>query len=665
MRVVPTARAHLADGTSTVAIRPSRPIFQRNWGIFILLATSITFVVEAQPTSGKGLRCDDTKCLGPPLDASPLYLSSCFGQEGDETGESPFVFECNVGYDVHKLIAFADGSFSYYTCCKPDQQEDNNDASTNYDTASTSTNLGTIPQCTESVCTSTNGMGGVDCWADGPVEPMGCDSSSVYKYPRKSGGRYFHQAIWWQHYACCDTAEGSSAPLSRRFYVGEAVRIALASISLTLGLILTLGILSSKTARKRSYNVYLLGVALPDLILNCFAIVLGSRSLRELNVSCPATQWTIHFYAAANTWVNGLIARQVFVLLKNSKRRKRTSSPRLRRVFIEMSGVALFAIAAGVWAVFAICRGIFDFVTNPRTAALVTSLTLFFIVGPPFLYLMYVCFRVWKDSLFPRHNSRTRTLALFFARIVICFVVFWVPAVLLFSLEKHSTSSNGSMHYAGWYLQSVQGIVSTIICLLKPDVKSAVVSFVTCQRKKTEVQDDLDPVVTRRNRWWSSLTVGSSIGGRSSSVINRLSSAFRNMSVFTGSNDFSQNIKAVQASVKAQEAVDIDNKSNDVFGQEATSTRDDNTKIGKRIKRVSFVLFGGGEGEVWTDDSHGRGFTRSEEESSWEDDEKQASEADHTTTREETMETVSDEELGEQEGVVGEPQESSGDSDKS
>ena len=137
------------------------------------------------------------------------------------------------------------------------------------------------------------------------------------------------------------------------------------------------------------------------------------------------------------------------------------------------------------------------------------------------------------------------------------------------------------------------------------------------------------------------------------------------MSVFTGSNDFSQNIKAVQASVKAQEAVDIDNKSNDVFGQEATSTRDDNTKIGKRIKRVSFVLFGGGEGEVWTDDSHGRGFTRSEEESSWEDDEKQASEADHTTTREETMETVSDEELGEQEGVVGEPQESSGDSDKS
>ena len=142
MSVVPTARVHLADDTSP-AIRPSRPIFRQGCAILILLITSpITFVVEAQPTSGKGLRCDDAKCLGPPLDASPLYLStsSCFGREGDETGESPFIFECDVGYDVHKLITFADGPFSYYTCCKPDQQEDNNDASTNYDNASTSTN---------------------------------------------------------------------------------------------------------------------------------------------------------------------------------------------------------------------------------------------------------------------------------------------------------------------------------------------------------------------------------------------------------------------------------------------------------------------------------------------------------------------------------------------
>ena len=119
------------------------------------------------------------------------------------------------------------------------------------------------------------------------------------------------------------------------------------------------------------------------------------------------------------------------------------------------------------------------------------------------------------------------------------------------------------------------------------------------------------------------------------------------MSVFSGSNEFSQNIKAVQASAEAKAALDIDNTSNDNFGQEESSTRD---KMGKRIRRVSFVIVGGGEDEIWTDSN---GVTRSMEEASWEDDEVQASEVERTTTQEETMKTVSDEEVGGQEGVVG------------
>lgn len=583
---------HLTRTMRTARTRgPHRRPFHTTFAVLLAFLPGLHVLavpIFGEPVSSKSPVCDDSKCQSPGIVAFPYTLGPCFAEE--DNPNTTFVFGCADGYGVYKLNSTL-GTFSYYTCCRPDIFSGGNDDATG--DSENDQGLSKRPRCSRQACSSPSGvLGMADCWADGPYEPMTCspkDKSNIYKYPRKTGAFLQYNTVLYSDYTCCDSLEGSSAPLKPSYVAAEVVRVTLGSVAITCVLGLTLGILSSAKTRVRSYNIYLIALAIPDLAYNILVITIGAKALSGRDhISCSAMNSVGYFYMAANIYLNAVIAYMVHMLLRNSKQRKRTSPPSGKLISKQIAAVYSLATCFGIWGMFSVCRGAIDYTADEHTRQIVVTLTMLALALLPFVYLAFVCFDVWRNDLLPR-SGRTRVLSLYFLKIVMTFILFWTPAILLLNLEPLNTTAAGGMHYAAWYLSSIQGIVATIVAMLKPDVRKAVVQLATCKINNDsadmlEGRNDFSSRDSRLARWWSSNSFGSSVA--SSSFFARLSlssSLHRKSSMPMFSNDFEKNIAAFQASEEGRSAAKEDNDWHD----EERGVEDEGQRRKVRFKRQS------------------------------------------------------------------------------
>ena len=75
-------------------------------------------------------------------------------------------------------------------------------------------------------------------------------------------------------------------------------------------------------------------------------------------------------------------------------------------------------------------------------------------------------------------RSRSRALTIYFFRITIILIVFWLPSVFVFDIVR-GIAPWGRFAFAVW--THSQGAVAALVSLMKPDVKDAVLDFV-CYR---------------------------------------------------------------------------------------------------------------------------------------------------------------------------------------
>jgi hypothetical protein len=100
-------------------------------------------------------------------------------------------------------------------------------------------------------------------------------------------------------------------------------------------------------------------------------------------------------------------------------------------------------------------------------------------MGIPINYIMWVFFDVYYHKLLPSNTrSRSRALTIFFFRITIIFIVFWLPTVIVFDIVR-GIAPWGRFAFAVW--THLQGAVAALVSLMKPDVKEALVDFVCCR----------------------------------------------------------------------------------------------------------------------------------------------------------------------------------------
>jgi len=250
-------------------------------------------------------------------------------------------------------------------------------------------------------------------------------------------------------------------------------------------------ILSNKTTRKSPFNVYVLFLMLPDAI---FTLIMGgyyaSRAL-EASLIPPyeVLVFCYFFYFACNFYTNGVVTFEVHKLITQSNKRQRTPPPGLRRVYTQIAIVYLLATIIALWAALPVSWSLSHITDHEEgegtmgsppggTFSYLAGVILIYGVGviPPSSYVVFVTIRVWRKKLLPR-KGRTRALSLFFLRVIVVFVLFYFPNLML-SLAQSRAKSPSTVF---WFrivrglLNAGQAFTTLYLISAKDDIREVIV----------------------------------------------------------------------------------------------------------------------------------------------------------------------------------------------
>ena len=244
-------------------------------------------------------------------------------------------------------------------------------------------------------------------------------------------------------------------------------------------------ILAPAKPRYSTYNLYLVYLAIPDLMYALLRIWIDCCMLTQRSIPKgwengryfgSSSSWPSIFrlaYLMANLVMNAVISYEVLVLLRSSRAVQRIKQPSLKRA--NLQGLAVYVLsliyAVGMWT------------------ALERSICLGHALLFPTLYVLGVNFVIWWRGYLPpssgRNNSSPttpseramRTLALYFFCIAYVFIGVWVPAL---AFERYGNyTKNRWANFLYLLIPAIQAIVSTGMILTKPDVRKHVWNLLT------------------------------------------------------------------------------------------------------------------------------------------------------------------------------------------
>jgi hypothetical protein len=452
-----------------------------------------------------------------------------------------------------------------YVCCDEDL--------TSIDIISTTANknfldeVDCIPVCSEGDVN--------DCIVNnkyGLLYPMTCEND-VFRYPHilhtqsvtieSKGTRKYTLFECCKTPTSCDGGGGGDGPFIQDcvFNITVWPQIVISSIALICCVILITGILSSilkkqiKEIRRRrrlrsrqtttrrgrggrerfgqqqqqynGYNFYLVLLAIPEIVLNVFIIQLyGRYANQKYNPEIPGyvvmsfhndlkirplDTAVLYGCSTAILWLNGVVPHSIFTLLKNSYDGIRVKPPSIRKATIQATVIYTYG---------AILFPIHYYLAGEVDHNIMSPIYFFLSAGLPIIYLFYICFIIWYRGLLPSslvlggESTIIRELAFYFLRIILVFMLFWLPSTVLLTqsgwirtrdrikYNEDTDKYNKLLYPIGMLLCSIQAIVSTGIALTKTDVRKSVLdlftlSYCCCCRRDEDLTTTTN--TTRRN----------------------------------------------------------------------------------------------------------------------------------------------------------------------
>jgi len=273
------------------------------------------------------------------------------------------------------------------------------------------------------------------------------------------------------------------------------------AVACVLSLVMMLAVivpLFKKRRRNRAstYNLYLVFLAIPDLVYNAFLVSLFAR-FEQFTVPSddgktfppidhPYETGLLLCCGATALYMNAIIAYEIMRLLRSSKCRKRCKAPNLKTATMQAGCTYGFGIAIFFYDYYIVDA---IFAAAPRWVAnwIIIPLNLVITVLLPIFYLCWVCFRIYWEGLFfgadSRAGKRLTVLVRYFFRIIVIYVGLWVPTTVLF-IFKLDSKDGGLRYYQACVIYSLQVWVSFGLSLTKPDVRKNVVSLLNCYKKR-------------------------------------------------------------------------------------------------------------------------------------------------------------------------------------
>ncbi len=252
-----------------------------------------------------------------------------------------------------------------------------------------------------------------------------------------------------------------------------------AFFSLATILAMTLPLLKKRRRKRAStYNLYLVFLAIPDLIYNLFLVYLFATYEQWLAYIVPGNvPWIDHPFdlalfatcAAANLYMNAIIAMEILKLLRNSKRRKRSKAPSLKKASFQ--ALATYTVGATIFTVDYFGDGIAEVLPNSVIACFYFPLT----IGIPIAILLWVCLRIYWEKLIgdvrTKAGKRLTILIRYFTRIIVVYICIWLPASILYTAQFIGEEQKGSLYYVACILYALAAWANFVLSLTKPDVR--------------------------------------------------------------------------------------------------------------------------------------------------------------------------------------------------
>jgi len=261
---------------------------------------------------------------------------------------------------------------------------------------------------------------------------------------------------------------------------------------LTMSLVSTIFIGVVLTTLQFTFNMYVVLLMLPDLLAN-FAD--GLRYVYELTHDgalpmnlCILRYFYIYFYFFSNIYMNAVVAEEIYTLVQNSWRRRRTPPPTMRKVLVQGAAVYLYAglvsawlVAPVKWSPVTVTNEPFCAMTDGSSAfsPMIGRLIYLVFIVPPFLYFFRVAYKIKRENLLPL-TGRTKALAMYYLRIAVVFTGFYIP-ITVFGVAKNSIpqENQGSTYFYLLVLTialliPMQNIVTIYFLLQKDDIRLSV-----------------------------------------------------------------------------------------------------------------------------------------------------------------------------------------------
>ena len=230
------------------------------------------------------------------------------------------------------------------------------------------------------------------------------------------------------------------------------------------------------------FNLYLFFIILPDATTNGFGgfslIWQGTHDGLLMPAICTVRDSLLFFYFYSNIYLNCFVAREIYTIVLASYQRQKVNPPSIRTCLGQVAISYLVGLIIATWWTLDVNASPFTLYDrrscdwnagspaeeeDPVFNDVTSSLLAFAIVFPPLGYVFWVWFRIWKRNLLPL-RGRTRMIALYFCRIVLVFLGFTFPAMMLMTVRTWLNPIE--YRTARYWMQMVFFIMIPMQCLV-------------------------------------------------------------------------------------------------------------------------------------------------------------------------------------------------------
>jgi len=191
----------------------------------------------------------------------------------------------------------------------------------------------------------------------------------------------------------------------------------------------------------------------------------------------------------------------------------------MRKAILQIASVNLVAILFGIWGGLNVPWSFFYKGEDGLFSTMDTMILFVVLMLIPIIYVVAIRIQIWRKNLLPK-EGKTKTISIFFMRIMIVFFGFYVPNALLTQFAQgHGTYQDASFFWVERFLHllhALQAVVTLYMVAYKEDIRTAALSNFRRLSRFSTMSSTAQTSMSRTTRTSTAEASASSSGKRGS-----------------------------------------------------------------------------------------------------------------------------------------------------